>query len=47
MGSRNGTFLNGEALSAPAVLTDQDTVRCGQVNFSLAVENTPAAEEAK
>jgi pSer/pThr/pTyr-binding forkhead associated (FHA) protein len=47
MGSRNGTFLSGEALSAPAVLTDQDTVRCGQVNFSLAVENTPAAEEAK
>jgi pSer/pThr/pTyr-binding forkhead associated (FHA) protein len=35
MNSRNGTFLNGSALDAPAVLADQDEVRCGQVSFSV------------
>lgn len=38
LGSRNGTFLNGEALSAPVVLTDLDEVRCGQVSFTIAFE---------
>ena len=38
LNSRNGTFLNGEALTAPAVLTNQDTVRCGQVSFTLNLE---------
>lgn len=38
LNSRNGTFLNEEALTAPAVLTNQDRIRLGQVNFSLAVE---------
>jgi pSer/pThr/pTyr-binding forkhead associated (FHA) protein len=35
LGSRNGTFLNGEALSAPVVLADMDEVRCGQVSFTI------------
>jgi pSer/pThr/pTyr-binding forkhead associated (FHA) protein len=35
LNSRNGTFLNGAVLDAPAVLADQDQVRCGQVNFSV------------
>lgn len=39
LGSRNGTFLNGEPLSAPAVLADADQVRCGQVNFTIAFED--------
>lgn len=47
LGSRNGTFLNGEALAAPAVLTNEDNVRCGQVNFSLAFQNDPVIEAAK
>jgi len=37
--SRNGTFLNGESLSAPAVLANMDEVRCGQVSFSIAMED--------
>jgi len=45
--SRNGTFLNGEALTAPAVLTDQDIIRCGQVSFSLAFEGLHAEEHVK
>lgn len=47
LGSRNGTFLNGEALAAPAVLTSEDSVRCGQVSFNLAIENSAAIEEVK
>jgi hypothetical protein len=43
LGSRNGTLLNGEALSAPAVLTSEDKVSCGQVNFSIQIQ--PAATE--
>ena len=39
LGSRNGTFLNGEALTAPVVLTDLDRVRCGQVQFTVALES--------
>lgn len=45
LGSRNGTFLNGEALTAPAVLTDQDQVRCGQVAFALAFEKPQPAQD--
>ena len=36
--SRNGTFLNGAALSAPAVLANHDQIRCGQVSFSVAFD---------
>ncbi|HLD94824.1 MAG TPA: FHA domain-containing protein [Anaerolineales bacterium] len=39
LGSRNGTFLNEVALSDPAVLADQDQVRCGQVNFSVRLDD--------
>jgi pSer/pThr/pTyr-binding forkhead associated (FHA) protein len=39
LGSRNGTFLNGAALTAPAVLANMDQVRCGKVNFSIAMED--------
>ncbi len=45
LNSRNGTFLNGEALTAPAVLTDQDNIRCGQVNFSLELEGLHSKKE--
>lgn len=45
--SRNGTFLNNEALTAPAVLTDQDVIRCGQVNFSLRFEGLDIKERVK
>lgn len=47
LGSRNGTFLNGDALTAPAVLTNQDQIRCGQVGFALQIEDAQPAQEAK
>jgi pSer/pThr/pTyr-binding forkhead associated (FHA) protein len=39
LGSRNGTFLNGAALTAPVVLANMDQVRCGQVNFSVGMKD--------
>lgn len=39
LGSRNGTFLNGELLTEPAVLAEADQVRCGQVSFTISFEN--------
>jgi hypothetical protein len=35
--STNGTFLNGEAIKTPVVLTAGDTLRCGQVVMSVVV----------
>jgi pSer/pThr/pTyr-binding forkhead associated (FHA) protein len=34
--STNGTFLNGEAVSTPLVVTGGDVVRCGPVELRLA-----------
>ncbi|MBX3048791.1 MAG: FHA domain-containing protein [Anaerolineales bacterium] len=45
LGSRNGTRLNGEPLSAPVVLADQDQIFCGQVGFTIHFENAPREEE--
>lgn len=39
LSSRNGTYLNGEAVAAPVVLAHQDTVRCGQISFSVWLED--------
>jgi pSer/pThr/pTyr-binding forkhead associated (FHA) protein len=37
--SRNGTFLNSASLTAPAVLTNNDQVRCGEVSFTVQLED--------
>ncbi|MBW8012241.1 MAG: FHA domain-containing protein [Chloroflexi bacterium] len=34
-GSRNGTFLNDLTVEQQTVLTDNDSVRCGNVTFTL------------
>jgi len=39
LGSRNGTFLNEQPLSAPAVLTNNDIIRCGEVSFHIFIED--------
>ena len=39
LNSRNGTFLNGEVLSATAVLAAKDVVRLGKVSFSVDFED--------
>ena len=37
LASTNGTFLNGEPISAAVVLTHGDQVRCGQVGGGIAM----------
>ncbi|MGH2581487.1 MAG: FHA domain-containing protein [Anaerolineales bacterium] len=39
LNSRNGTYLNGEALVAPVVLAEKDVVRLGEVNFTVDFED--------
>jgi len=36
-GSTNGTFLNGEPVSIPLVITSGDQLGCGQVLFTISV----------
>jgi pSer/pThr/pTyr-binding forkhead associated (FHA) protein len=38
--STNGTFLNEEAVSTPVVMATGDQVRCGQVVFSVSIEDS-------
>jgi predicted component of type VI protein secretion system len=35
LGSRNGTFVNGERITAPQILVDNDIVRLGKVVFTF------------
>jgi pSer/pThr/pTyr-binding forkhead associated (FHA) protein len=39
MRSTNGTYLNGEAITAPVVITDGDELRLGQVEVRVAIGN--------
>ena len=39
LGSRNGTRLNGEAVSAPTVLSAGDAILIGQVQFRFQLSN--------
>ncbi len=39
LGSSNGTLLNDKALTDATVLTNGDTVQCGQVSFSIWLES--------
>ena len=37
--SSNGTFLNGQPVTLPTVLADNDQLRCGQVEFKISFGN--------
>ena len=37
LGSTNGTLLNGQPVTEPAVLTTSDLVRCGQVDLKVLI----------
>jgi len=39
LGSRNGTFVNGEAVTAPRLLADNDVIRFGRVIFTFNLAN--------
>ncbi|MEK6256302.1 MAG: FHA domain-containing protein [Chloroflexota bacterium] len=35
--SKNGTYLNDEQVTESVVITTQDNIRCGKVNFTVAI----------
>ncbi len=42
LGSRNGTFLNGERVTESLVINSKDKIRCGQALFEVFLESNPA-----
>ncbi|AGA29467.1 FHA domain-containing protein [Singulisphaera acidiphila] len=43
LGSRNGTLVNGKALTEPYTLKDRDLVQIGQLTFAISIEDVPTA----
>ncbi len=43
--SKNGTLLNGAALTAPTVLAQGDVLQCGQVRFEVVLEAQRGLED--
>src|SRR3954471_13509759 len=41
LGSRNGTLVNGKALTEPCTLKDRDLVQIGPLTFAVAIEDVP------
>lgn len=44
LNSTNGTFLNGQLVDAPMVLTSGDELRFGQIQMQVSLADHPAAE---
>lgn len=44
LGSRNGTLVNGKALTAPCVLKDRDVVMIGPLTFAISLAGAPGPE---
>lgn len=38
LGSRNGTSLNGTALTVPTIVVDSDMIKCGQTTLKILLE---------
>jgi predicted component of type VI protein secretion system len=46
MGSRNGTFVNGEKLSGPCTARSGDTLRVGRLQFEVVIDHAqPGAKK--
>src|SRR3954452_21938563 len=43
LGSRNGTLVNGKALTQPVPLKDRDLVQVGPLTFAVSILDAPAA----
>lgn len=41
LGSRNGTLVNGKALTGPCTLKDRDLVQIGPLTFAVSIEGAP------
>jgi predicted component of type VI protein secretion system len=46
LGSRNGTLVNGKALTAECRLRDRDLVQVGPLTFAVSISEAPAAKAA-
>jgi len=46
LGSRNGTLVNGKAVTGPCPLKDQDLVQVGPLTFAVHIEGAPAAGQS-
>lgn len=46
LGSRNGTIVNGKALTGLHILKDGDLVQVGPLTFALSIQGAPAAPAA-
>src|SRR5262249_4307353 len=46
LGSRNGTLVNGKALTAECRLKDRDLVQVGPLTFAVSISEPPAARPA-
>ena len=46
LGSRNGTLVNGKALSEACVLKDRDLVQVGPLTFAVSIQGAPAPAKA-
>jgi pSer/pThr/pTyr-binding forkhead associated (FHA) protein len=46
LGSRNGTLVNGKALTETCQLKDNDLVQVGPLTFSVSIEGAPASAKA-
>jgi pSer/pThr/pTyr-binding forkhead associated (FHA) protein len=46
LGSRNGTLVNGKALTEPTTLKDRDLVQVGPLTFAVSIQDVPAAKAA-
>lgn len=46
LGSKNGTFVNGERLAGERVLKDGDEVKAGKLEFSMVIEQPAEAKRA-
>jgi len=47
LGSRNGTFVNGEQLSGEHIARSGDTIRIGRLQFELVMDPARSAKKAK
>ncbi len=43
LGSRNGTLVNGKALTEPVTLKDRDLVQIGPLTFAVSIQDAPMA----
>ena len=46
LGSRNGTLVNGKAITEACLLKDQDLVQVGPLTFAMSIKGTPIAAGA-